>query len=74
MAALAVSGQQVQAYAALAAQTAARRVRPVSKQENLGPRHVRRCGWGGGPSPLEVLSHRLLQQQQHQLAAEPPAT
>lgn len=66
-ASLAVSGQQVLAYAELAVRNAAKRTRPVSKQENLGPRRIQRCGWGGGPPPLEVISQSLRQQR---IAAE----
>lgn len=54
-----VDGTAVQAYAELAARTAAKRMRPVSKQVNLGPRKVIRCGWGGqGPGPLESLARQ----------------
>eukprot|EP00892_Ulva_mutabilis_P001106 jgi/Ulvmu1/10997/UM007_0177.1 len=54
---VAVSGAEVLAYAALAARTAAKRVRPASKQVNLGPRKVIRCGWNGeSPGPLELLA------------------
>lgn len=56
---IAVDGATVQAYADLAARTAAKRTRPVSKQVNLGPRKVIRCGWGGqGPGPLESLARQ----------------
>lgn len=54
---IAISGATVQAYASLAAKTAVKRARPVSKQVNLGPRKVIRSGWGGqGPGPLELLA------------------
>ena len=51
-------------YAATARNLAARRVRPTSKQENLGPRKVIRHGWGGiGPSPLELTAQQMRQRQ-----------
>jgi hypothetical protein len=56
---LAVSGEEVHAYAALAASTASQHVWPVSKQENLGPRRIERHGWGGGLPLLEALSRSL---------------
>lgn len=63
--AIVVTGEQVASYAVLAAQTALRRMRPVSKQVNLGPKRVERCGWGGGTSPLEALSIQHRQQMTH---------
>lgn len=61
--AVVVTGDQVTAYAALASGTAVKRMRPVSKQENLGPKRIARCGWGGGTSPLEALSIQLRNQR-----------
>ena len=61
--AVVVTGDQVTAYAALALGTAVKKMRPVSKQENLGPKRIARCGWGGGTSPLEALSIQLRNQR-----------
>ena len=57
--AVVVTGDQVAAYAALASGTALKKMQPVSKQKNLGPKRIERCGWGGGTSPLEALSIQL---------------
>lgn len=60
--AVVVTGEQVAAYAALASDTALKNMRPVSKQENLGPKRIERCGWGAGGAPLENLSIQLRNQ------------
>jgi hypothetical protein len=57
--AVTLDSTELHAYAGGARTLAARRVRPVSKQVNLGRKVVRRQGWGGGPAPLEVLARRL---------------
>jgi hypothetical protein len=57
--AVTVDGGELHAYAAAARALAARRVRPVSKQVNLGRKVMSRQGWGGGPAPLEVLAQQL---------------